>query len=74
MFFTSVTTAMAFAVSATSPFLAVYSFGVFSCILVAVNYISVIIFFPTVIITYHLYWEKYKVTFFLVLKQYKLKI
>ncbi len=61
MFFTSLTTAMAFAVSASSPFLAVYSFGAFSCVLVVVNYLSVVIFFPTVVVTYHLYWERYKV-------------
>ncbi len=32
----------------------------FTGILVCVNYISVIIFFPSVVVTYHLYWEKYK--------------
>ena len=60
MLFTSVTTAMAFIVSATSPFVVISSFGVFAGILVVVNYLSVVIFFPTVVITYHLYWEKYK--------------
>jgi len=58
MLFTSITTAMAFIVSATSPFVVISSFGVFAGILVAVNYLSVIIFFPCVVVTYHLYWEK----------------
>ena len=60
MFFTSLTTAIAFIVSATSPFLAVSTFGVFAGILVAVNYLSVVIFFPTVIVTYHLYFERFR--------------
>ncbi|XP_074662875.1 protein dispatched homolog 1-like [Tubulanus polymorphus] len=60
MFFTSATTAVAFFVSGASPLLGVSSFGVFSGVLVIVNYLSVIIFFPTVVVTYHLYWEKFK--------------
>ena len=60
MFFTSITTATAFIVNATSPFLAIKSFGVFSGILILVNYMSVIIFVPTVIVTYHVWWDKYK--------------
>lgn len=60
MLFTSLTTAIAFIVSAFSPFLGVSTFGVFSGILVTVNYLSVIIFLPTVVITYHLYWDKYQ--------------
>ena len=60
MFFTSLTTAVAFIVSATSPLLGVSSFGVFAGLLVLVNYISVVIFFPTVVVTYHLTWEKYR--------------
>ena len=60
MFFTSITTATAFIVSATSPFLGISSFGVFSGVLILVNYLSVIIFVPTVIVTYHVWWEKYK--------------
>ena len=53
MLFTSLTTATAFIMSATSPFLAVSSFGVFAGLLVLVNYCSVITFFPAVVITYH---------------------
>ena len=60
MLFTSTTTAIAFAISAASPFLGINSFGVFACILIIVNYLSVIIFFPCVVVTYHLWWEKYK--------------
>ena len=60
MLFTSITTAIAFFVSATSPFLGVYSFGVFSGILVLVNYCSVITFLPCVVIVYHLYFDKYR--------------
>lgn len=60
MLYTSLTTAVAFIVSATSPFLAVYTFGIFSGILVVVNYLSVIIYFPCVVIMYHLYFERYK--------------
>ena len=60
MFFTSSTTAVAFIVSATSPFLGVSSFGVFSGVLIIVNYITVIVFLPTVIMTYHVWWDKYK--------------
>ena len=58
MLFTSITTAVAFIVSALSPFLGVSSFGVFAGLLVAVNYISVVVFLPTVIVVHHLYWEK----------------
>ena len=60
MLYTSATTAAAFIVGAFSPFLGIYTFGVFSGILVIVNYLSVILFFPTVIITYHLYWQRFK--------------
>ena len=60
MLFTSTTTAVAFIVSATSPFIVISSFGVFAGILVAVNYLSIIIYFPTVVTTYHFYWDKYK--------------
>ena len=52
--------AVAFIVSATSPFIVVSSFGVFAGILVAVNYISIIIYFPTVVVTYHLFWDRFK--------------
>ena len=60
MMWTSATTAVAFIVSATSPFLGVNSFGVFSGILVLVNYMSVITFFPCAVIMHHIYYEKYR--------------
>lgn len=60
MMYTSLTTAIAFIVSATSPFMGVNTFGVFAGLLVFVNYCSVIIFFPTVVTMYHLYFERFK--------------
>ena len=60
MLYTSLTTAVAFAVSAASPLLGISTFGLFSALLIVVNYISVIVFFPTVIVSYHLFWENYK--------------
>ena len=60
MFVTSLTTMAAFLVSGLSPLLPVNSFGIFSGLLVAVNYISVIVFFPTVVIIYHNYFESYQ--------------
>lgn len=46
---TSFTTMMAFLSNVQSPLLAISSFGLFSSILIVVNYLSVILFFPTVI-------------------------
>ncbi|XP_078001163.1 protein dispatched homolog 1-like [Glandiceps talaboti] len=57
MLITSLTTAVAFFVNATSPLLGVKSFGIFAGILVLVNYLTVIIFLPTVVITYHNSWR-----------------
>ncbi|KAJ8303403.1 hypothetical protein KUTeg_019799 [Tegillarca granosa] len=59
MFITSLTTMTAFIVSAFSPMLATKSFGLFAAILVGYNYISVIVFFPAVVIIYHLKFEKW---------------
>ena len=53
MLFTSITTAVAFFANAISPLLATRSFGVFSGIVIIVNYISVILYFPTVVVMYH---------------------
>ena len=50
---TSFTTTVAFLSNVQSPLLAISSFGLFSAILVIVNYLSVILFFPTVIILHH---------------------
>lgn len=60
MFTTSFTTIVAFITSVFSPLLGVSTFGIFSALLVFVNYCSVIIFFPTVIITYEYYWKDYR--------------
>lgn len=60
MFFTSITTAVAFFTSATSPFLGIYSFGVFSGILVLVNYCTVITLLPCSVLVYHHYFDKYR--------------
>lgn len=60
MFVTSFTTMVAFISNVFSPLLGVSSFGTFSALLVFVNYCSVIIFFPTVLITHELYWKNWK--------------
>ena len=57
MLFTSITTAVAFLSSAITPLLATRSFGLFAATVVVVNYISVIVYFPTVVIMYHTYFE-----------------
>ena len=71
MFITSLTTAVAFAASALSPLLATKSFGVFAAILVFYNYFSVIIFFPTVVMVYHLKFENWKWPCFSICKKKK---
>ena len=53
MFVTSITTVVAFLSNAPSPLLSVSSFGIFSAVLVFVNYLSVILFFPTVVMYHH---------------------
>ena len=60
MFTTSFTTIVAFVTGVSSPLLGVSTFGIFSALLVFVNYCSVIIFFPTVVITYELYWKHHR--------------
>ncbi|XP_028396244.1 protein dispatched homolog 3-like [Dendronephthya gigantea] len=55
MFITSFTTIVAFLSNAPSPLLAISSFGVFSAVLVFVNYCSVVIFFPAVVIMHETY-------------------
>ena len=59
MFITSLTTCVAFFSSAISPLLATRSFGVFSGLLIMYNYVSVIVYFPTVVIMYHLKFENW---------------
>ncbi|XP_045171617.2 uncharacterized protein LOC123533803 [Mercenaria mercenaria] len=58
MLITSFTTAVAFLSSAITPLLGTRSFGLFSALVVVVNYLSVILYFPTVVIMYHTYFEK----------------
>lgn len=60
MFITSFTTMVAFLSNVTSPLLGVSSFGTFSALLVFVNYCSVILFLPTVLITYEFYWKDWE--------------
>ena len=60
MLYTSLTTACAFFVSGASPFLAISSFGIFSGMLICINYISVIVHFPAIVAVYHLFFEKNK--------------
>ncbi|XP_050405065.1 protein dispatched homolog 3-like [Patella vulgata] len=59
MLITSLTTTIAFIANAFNPMLAISSFGIFSGILVMVNYLSAITFFPCVVIIYHLYFENW---------------
>lgn len=57
MFVTSFTTMVAFFVTSLSPLLAARSFGLFTGLLVIVNYVSVVVFFPCVVVLYHKYFE-----------------
>ncbi|KAH9488013.1 hypothetical protein Btru_066816 [Bulinus truncatus] len=59
MMITSLTTFVAFVSNAFSPLLLVSSFGVFSSVLVVVNFFSAIIFFPTCVILHHKKWEQW---------------
>ena len=52
-FITSFTTMVAFLSNMQSPLLAIYSFGLFSAILIMVNYFSIILFFPVILILHH---------------------
>nr|KAG5700686.1 hypothetical protein BaRGS_029051 [Batillaria attramentaria] len=57
MLVTSLTTMTAFVANALSPLLATRSFGIFAAILVGIDYLSVITFFPTIVIFYHRHFE-----------------
>ncbi|XP_033735522.1 protein dispatched homolog 1-like [Pecten maximus] len=59
MLITSLTTMVAFISNAFSPVLGISSFGLFSATLVFINYLSVITFFPSVVLIHHLYFEKW---------------
>ena len=52
-FVTSVTTMMAFFVSGLSPLLPVKTFGIFSGFLIMLNYLWVIVYFPSIIMLHH---------------------
>ena len=52
-FITSFTTMVAFLSNMQSPLLVIYSFGLFSAILIMVNYFSIIFFFPVILILHH---------------------
>jgi len=52
MLVTSLTTMISFSTNGSSKFPAVYTFGCFSAILVFVNYMSVILYYPSVVMVY----------------------
>ncbi|KAI0215660.1 hypothetical protein LSAT2_032285 [Lamellibrachia satsuma] len=54
--FTSLTTTVAFSVSAASPLLSVSTFGLFSAFLVVINYLSAVTFLPCAIVYLHIHW------------------
>lgn len=60
MLITSLTTMIAFVANAFSPLLAVKSFGLFAGLVVLVNYVSVITFFPSLVLVHHLHWETWR--------------
>ncbi|XP_064621245.1 protein dispatched homolog 1-like [Lineus longissimus] len=57
MLITSVTTMAAFFVSSFSPILPISAFGTFAGLTILVNYISVMVFFPTVVAVYHVHFK-----------------
>ena len=60
MLITSLTTMVAFFANAFSPLLMVNSFGLFSGLVIFVNYLSVITYFPCVVVIYHVYFENWQ--------------
>jgi hypothetical protein len=58
MFITSLTTCAAFSATAFSPLPDVQSFGIFSAIVIAVDYVLVITWFPCIVVLYHNSCEK----------------
>mmetsp|Transcript_13990 Transcript_13990/g.17448 ORF Transcript_13990/g.17448 Transcript_13990/m.17448 type:complete len:1123 (+) Transcript_13990:72-3440(+) len=54
---TSLTTILAFLSNLGSPFIGIRTFGIFSAILVAVNYLAVITFFPVVVLMYDKFFQ-----------------
>jgi len=58
MFITSATTCAAFVCTAVSPLPSIQSFGIFSAIVIATDYILIITWFPACVVMYHNYLEK----------------
>ncbi len=57
MLITSLSTAISFYTNAISPLLAISSFGLFSGLLVTVNFIAVMAHFPSVVLMHHQYFK-----------------
>merc|ERR1719447_547284 len=55
MFTTSISTMMSFVSNSISSFPAIYCFGAFAAIVVAVNYVAVCTFMPTALVVHELY-------------------
>ena len=54
---TSGTTVLAFLSNLSSPFIGIQTFGIFSALLVIVNYLAVITFFPVAVLIYDAYFD-----------------
>ena len=60
MMITSLTTIISFVANASSSFPAIQTFGIFAAMLVLVNYCAVMIYFPTVVMVHHKFFEDKK--------------
>ena len=60
MFFTTLTTVVAFLSTAILPLLGIRAFGLFAATVVAVNFMSVILQFPIVVLMFHKYFQHTK--------------
>lgn len=58
MLVTSLTTCAAFICTATTPLVAMKSFGIFSACVIAADYVLVITWFPACVVLFHEYFEK----------------
>eukprot|EP00635_Sarcinochrysidales_sp_CCMP3193_P013385 CAMPEP_0118918014 /NCGR_PEP_ID=MMETSP1166-20130328/17657_1 /TAXON_ID=1104430 /ORGANISM="Chrysoreinhardia sp, Strain CCMP3193" /LENGTH=1280 /DNA_ID=CAMNT_0006858253 /DNA_START=19 /DNA_END=3861 /DNA_ORIENTATION=- len=54
---TSATTVLAFLSNLSSPFIGIRTFGIFSALLVIVNYLAVATFFPVAVLVYDVYFD-----------------
>lgn len=59
MFFTSLSTMVAFFVNVPSPMLSISGFGAFAGLCVLVNYICVVTFIPSVVLLYHNHFDRF---------------